>query len=137
MEDLFARTVFFSSDAPRSLAFYTERLGFELDWNFEHEGRAFIFQVSLQGFSLIVNQAEGWTEARPGCGRVFVGLDHDQAEFFRRHLKQFSIATQVTHWGEPTIVIQDPDGNELFFWYPEDEREELRRDAISVGELKS
>ena len=26
-----------------------------------------------------------------------------------------------TEWGRPTLVIADPDGNELFFWLPRDD----------------
>jgi hypothetical protein len=36
--------------------------------------------------------------------------------------------TTVLHWGEPTLVIRDLDGNELFFWYPEKERARLASD---------
>jgi hypothetical protein len=24
-------------------------------------------------------------------------------------------------WGRPTLVLRDPDGNELFFWIPDSE----------------
>ena len=123
-----ARTVFFARDAPRALRFYTEQLGFQLDWNYEHEGRAFVFQVSLKGLEIIVNQAEDPTRDKAGRGRVFVGLDDSQVAEFQRHIEQHSIDTAVVHWGEPTIAITDPDGNELFFWLSEDERSKLRGD---------
>ena len=121
-----ARPVFFVSDAQRALKFYTEKLGCSLDWNHEHEGRAFVFQVSLHGVALIVNEIEGWTEARAGHGRIFVGLDDDQVDGFWRYLEKHGIETTVRHWGEPTVVIHDLDGNELFFWLSEAEREKLR-----------
>ena len=56
MDNFYARTVFFVKDAERSLTFYTERLGFSLDWNYQYEGRAWVFQVGLFGFGLILNQ---------------------------------------------------------------------------------
>jgi hypothetical protein len=68
---------------------------------------------------------EGWTEARPGHGRVFIGLDDDQVEGFRRHLEKHSIETTVRQWGEPTVVIHDLDGNEIFFWLSKSEREKM------------
>ena len=86
MENFYARTVFFVSDAERSLAFYTERLGFTLDWNHREAGRTFVFQVSLFGFSLILNQVESWTEGRAGHGRLFLGLGDDQIAALRRHI---------------------------------------------------
>ncbi|HEV8263637.1 MAG TPA: VOC family protein [Gemmatimonadales bacterium] len=125
VENLYARSVFFVKDAERSLTFYTETLGFSLDWNYQAQGRAFVFQVSLLGFELILNQIEPGTEARAGHGRVFIGLENDQADGFRRHLKEKGIKTTVLQWGAPTLVIRDLDENELFFWLPERERASL------------
>src|SRR6185295_3019466 len=99
MENFYARSVFFVKDAERSLAFYTETLGFSLDWNYQEEGRAFVFQVSLLGFELILNQTEPWTEDRPGHGRLFIGLDDDQVVAFRSHIEQKGIKTTVIPWG--------------------------------------
>jgi uncharacterized glyoxalase superfamily protein PhnB len=125
MDEMHARTVFFVEDAERSLAFYTKSLGFSLDWNYEEQGRAFVFQVSLRGLTLILNQAEDWTAARPGHGRLFVGLDERMFAALRQHIEERAIEATVTHWGAPTLVIRDLDGNELFFWVPESERPRL------------
>ena len=125
MQDLASRSVFFVKDAERSLRFYTDKLGFTLDWNHQEDARAFVFQVSLFGFQLILNQEEDWTVGRAGHGRVFIGLDQDQVEPFRRHLRNKGIETAVLHWGAPTLAIRDMDGNELFFWLPESERASL------------
>ena len=135
MENLYARTVFFVKDAERSLRFYTDTLGFTLDWNHQEQERAFVFQVSLLGFQLILNQTEPWTENRAGHGRVFIGLDKDQVEPFRRHLEEKHIKTAALHWGAPTLVIRDVDENELFIWLPESERASLEAElsGASVG----
>jgi catechol 2,3-dioxygenase-like lactoylglutathione lyase family enzyme len=125
VQDLASRSVFFVKDAERSLRFYTDTLGFTLDWNHQEDARAFVFQVSLFGFQLILNQEEDWTVGRAGHGRVFIGLDQDQVEPFRRHLRDKGIETTVLHWGAPTLVIRDTDGNELFIWLPESERASL------------
>jgi catechol 2,3-dioxygenase-like lactoylglutathione lyase family enzyme len=58
MDHLDARSVFFVKDAERSLRFYTDALGFSLDWTHQEQGKAFVFQVSLFGFQLILNQIE-------------------------------------------------------------------------------
>ena len=123
MDDLYARAVFFVSDAERSLEFYTRKLGFSLDWNYQDHGRAFVFQVNLFGFELIVNQIDERTRERAGHGRVFIGLEDDQSAAFRRHIEDLGIETTRTHWGEPTLVIRDIDQNELFIWLPEKERQ--------------
>lgn len=118
MDDWYARAVFFVKDAERSLHFYTEKLGFSVEWKFEEEGRAFVFQVKLHGFALIVIQGYLETEARIGHGRVFIGLDDgEQTESLRRQIEERHIETTVVKWGDtPTRVIRDLDGNELFFW---------------------
>ena len=113
-------------DAERSLKFYTETLGFSLDWNYQEEGRAYVFQVSLLGFELILNQTEPETEDRAGHGRLFIGLEDDQANAFRQHVEEKSIKTTSFQWGKPTLVIRDLDENELFFWLPESERASLQ-----------
>jgi catechol 2,3-dioxygenase-like lactoylglutathione lyase family enzyme len=121
VQNLSARSVFFVKDAERSLSFYTGELGFALDWNHQEQGRAFVFQVSLFGFQLILNQTEPWTDNRAGHGRVFIGLDREQVEPFRRHLTENLIKTTAIHWGAPTLAIRDLDENELFIWLNENE----------------
>ena len=132
MDKLYARSVFFVEDAERSLRYYTERLGFSLDWNYQEQGRAYVFQVSLFGFELIVNQTSQSTEARAGHGRVFIGLDDDQAREVRRHISEKGIETSIVQWGEPTLVIRDPDENEFFIWLPDRERASLQTGAVET-----
>jgi catechol 2,3-dioxygenase-like lactoylglutathione lyase family enzyme len=126
MNNLYARSVFFVKDAERSLTYYTETLGFSLDWNYKEADRAYVFQVSLLGFELILNQTGPLTEDRAGHGRLFVGLEDGQAAAFRKHIEEKSIKTTVVDWGNPTLVIRDLDENELFFWLPESERATLQ-----------
>jgi len=132
MNNLFARSVFFVKDAERSLRFYTETLGFSLEWKYDEQGRAFVFEVSLLGFQLILNQTEPLTENRAGRGRVFIGLDDDQVDGFRAHFREKGIKTEVVQWGAPTLVIRDLDGNELFFWLPESERASLKAEVAGA-----
>lgn len=121
MENFYARSVFFVKDAEASLAFYTQSLGFNLDWNHQYEGRAFVFQVSLFGFELILNQTHRPTQNREGHGRAFIGLDSDQASSLLQHIRERNINMMRVEWGRPTLVLCDPDGNELFFWIPDSE----------------
>jgi catechol 2,3-dioxygenase-like lactoylglutathione lyase family enzyme len=118
MNDLYARSVFFTEDAERSLRFYTERLGFSVDWDYKEEGRTVVCQVSLLGFELILNEIDERTRARAGHGRVFIGLDDDQLEPLRSHVAARGIQTERLAWGRWTLVIRDLDANELFFWPP-------------------
>src|SRR5262245_2526478 len=132
MNKFYARSVFFVKDAERSLRFYTETLGFSLDWNYQEQGRAYVFQASLLGFELILNQTEPSTEDRAGHGRLFIGLEDDQADAFRRHIEEKGIKTTVFQWGNPTLVIRDLDENELFFWLPASERTSLEAGLASA-----
>ena len=121
MDHFHARNVFFVRDAEDSLAFYTQTFGFTLDWNHQIEGRAFVFQVSLFGFQLILNQVEDWTRHRAGHGRVFVGLEEEQSAVFRDYIRAGEIKAKRFDWGRPTLVVTDVDRNELFFWLPPNE----------------
>ncbi|HEV8410836.1 MAG TPA: glyoxalase superfamily protein [Gemmatimonadaceae bacterium] len=117
MSNLYARTVFFVADVESAGRFYTEQLGFALDW----DSKDGVLQVSLLGFELILNQV--WADAPPcaGSGRVFIGLDEEQEDAFRMQLASMAIRPRRAEWGRPTLVITDPDGNELFFWLPRDD----------------
>ena len=117
MSDLYARSVFFVADVARAAEFYTGTLGFTLDWD-SHDG---VLQVSLFGFELILNEVGERTRARTGHGRIFIGLEDDQGEPFRQHFVSRGIRTRQVEWGRPTLVVDDIDGNELFFWVPHDD----------------
>ena len=135
MDNLYARSVFFTKDAEQSLRFYTEQLGFSVDWNYEEEGRTFVFQVSLLGFEVILNQAEGPNEPRAGHGRVFIGLEDHQGEPLRKHIVAHGISTERIDWGRPTLVIRDLDGNELFFWLPHDDFTDFESPELQSSEI--
>lgn len=125
MPTFYAKAVFFVRNAPSALAFYTNELGFSLDWKYEENGKPHVFQVSLHGFELILNQTEPPTVDRPGHGRAFIGLDEEGSAAFKQHVQSKGIKTAIGYWGAPTVVIHDLDENELFFWLPEAEREKL------------
>lgn len=127
MQPFYARTVLFVRDAPRALGFYTSTLGFALDWTHEEEGKPFVVQVSLHGMQIILNQTESDTHERAGHGRIFIGLGQDQADAFTRHVLGKRIPLTLLQWGGPTVVIDDLDRNQLFFWLPEAERLALEK----------
>ena len=125
MDNFYARSVFFVKDAEAALAFYTQTLGFGLDWNYQYEGRACVFEVSLFGFELILNQVFSDTKDRAGHGRLFIGLEDNQAAALCEHIRAKGIQISRDDWGKPTLVINDLDGNELFFWLPESDLTKL------------
>ena len=126
MQDFGARPVFFVADTPSAMEFYTNGLGFTLDWTYEENGRPYVVQVSLFGVQIILNQKESPEDPRAGHGRIFIGLDDDQSAVMLRHVEDRGIAAEYTHWGEPTLAIYDLDRNEIFFWLSDAERVKWR-----------
>ena len=121
MSSLYARTVFFVSDAERALRFYKEELGFAQDWSYPEGGRAYVCQVSLLGFEPILNQTDADNASKAGQGRLFIGLEDEQGEPLLKHLQALAVHPERLEWGRPTMVIKDPDGNEMFFWVPKND----------------
>ena len=129
MDNFYARSVFFVKDAEAARAYYTQTLGFALDWNYQYEGRAWVFEASLFGFEVILNQAYRETSDRAGHGRLFIGLEDQQASALCDHIRAKGIEFSRDDWGKPTLVIKDMDGNELFFWVPESELAKLESET--------
>jgi len=131
VSNLYARSVFCVADADRSRRYYTEQLGFSLDWD-SNDG---VFQVSLFGFELILNQVEDRTRTRAGHGRLFIGLEDDQDAPLRKHIAGKGIQTIRVQWGRPTLVIRDVDANELFFWMPHDNFSDLGKPPLESSDI--
>jgi catechol 2,3-dioxygenase-like lactoylglutathione lyase family enzyme len=72
MGDWYARPVLAVRDAPISLGFYCDKLGFRQDWRYAEEGRLRIVQVSRDGCELILS--DQWPEDA-GQARIFISLD--------------------------------------------------------------
>jgi len=129
--NLYARSVFFVTDADRARRYYTEQLGFSVDWD-SNEG---VLQVSLLGFEVILNQVEDRTRTRAGQGRAFIGLEDDQGAPLRKHIAARGIQTIRVQWGRPTLVIRDVDANELFFWMPHDDFGDLGKPPLEASAI--
>jgi catechol 2,3-dioxygenase-like lactoylglutathione lyase family enzyme len=122
VNNLYARAVFFVENTERALRHYVEQLGFSEDWAHNEEGTVYVCQVSLFGFELILNQVGGDTKTRAGHGRVYIGLEDDQIAPVLEHISAKGIQTERRDWGQPTLVVRDLDGNEIFFWDWPDKR---------------
>ena len=117
MDNLYARAVFFVEDGERARQFYIDKLGFTPDWGEpDKDGVRWVCQVSLFGFELILNQVWGPSVGRQGHGRVYIGLEDQQIQPVLDHIEKMGIATERIEWGQPTLVVRDLDGNEIFFW---------------------
>jgi uncharacterized glyoxalase superfamily protein PhnB len=124
MTEWFARPVLHVSSVEASLRFYVDQLGFTVPWRFDDNGRVFVAQVDRQGCALILS--DQWPE-KVGKGLMFISLNvesetHDAAvaalDALRAELEARGAAVKDGSWGYRLLVVDDPDGNQLFFNYP-------------------
>jgi catechol 2,3-dioxygenase-like lactoylglutathione lyase family enzyme len=126
MTEWFARPVLHVSNVEASLRFYVDRLGFKVPWRggVGADGKADVAQVNRQGCALIL--AEDWPE-KVGKGLMFISLNVEpethEAEVaaldaLRAELEGRGVPVREGHWGYRVLVVEDPDGNQLFFNYP-------------------
>jgi uncharacterized glyoxalase superfamily protein PhnB len=112
MPGWYSRPVLAVRDTPLALGFYQQQLGFEVDWRFE-EDRLRIVQVSRDGCALILS--DQWPEDA-GRGRIFISLDPPDLERLVSDLTARGVEVQAGYWGYELAVVEDPDGNRL--WFP-------------------
>jgi catechol 2,3-dioxygenase-like lactoylglutathione lyase family enzyme len=124
MTDWFARPILNVADVEASLRFYVDQLGFTCPWRFDEDGRAYVAQVDRQGCALIL--AQTWPE-KVGKGLMFISLNVEPAsreaataalDALRAELEAKGVAVKDGSWGYRLLVVDDPDGNQLFFNYP-------------------
>jgi uncharacterized glyoxalase superfamily protein PhnB len=143
MTDWFARPVLHVTDVEASLLFYVNLLSFTSPWRYDEDGRAHVAQVDRQGCALIL--ADTWPE-KIGKGLMFISLNLEpQAQVaaldaLRAELEAKGVPVKEGSWGYRLLVVDDPDGNQLFFNYPnenasgkvaKDEAQSCRRASIA------
>jgi catechol 2,3-dioxygenase-like lactoylglutathione lyase family enzyme len=123
--DWFARPILHVKDVDASLRFYVDLLGFISPWRYDEEGRARVAQVDRQGCALIL--ANNLTLEKIGKGVIFISLNVEPAtteaavaalDALRAELEAKGVPVKEDSWGYRLLVIDDPDGNQLFFNYP-------------------
>jgi catechol 2,3-dioxygenase-like lactoylglutathione lyase family enzyme len=118
MTDWFARPVLHVRDVEASLRFYVDRLGFTSPWRYDEDGVA---QVDRQGVALIL--ADTWPE-KIGKGLIFISLNVEPEtqvaalDALRAELEAKGVSVKDGSWGYRLLVVDDPDGNQIFFNYP-------------------
>jgi len=124
MTDWFARPVLHVTDVEASLRFYVDRLGFTSPWRYDEDGRARVAQVDRQGCTLIL--ADTWPE-KIGMGLMFISLNVESEtseaaiaalDALRAELEAKGVPVKEGSWGYRLLVVDDLDGNQLFFNYP-------------------
>jgi catechol 2,3-dioxygenase-like lactoylglutathione lyase family enzyme len=124
MTDWFARPVLHVADVEASLHFYVNLLAFTSPWRYDEDGRARIAQVDRQGCALILS--DQWPE-KIGKGLMFISLNVEPdtreaavaaLDALRVEFEAKGAPVKEGSWGYRILVVDDPDGNQLFFNYP-------------------
>jgi catechol 2,3-dioxygenase-like lactoylglutathione lyase family enzyme len=124
MTDWFARPILGVTDVAASLRFYVDRLGFTSPWSYEENGQVVVAQVDRQGCALLLTSH--WPE-RIGKGLVFVSLNVEPDTYdaqvaaldaLRAAFEASGVRVEEGSWGYRLLVIDDLDGNQLLFNYP-------------------
>jgi uncharacterized glyoxalase superfamily protein PhnB len=121
MTDWFARPVLHVTDVEESLRFYVNRLGFTSPWRYDDDGKVHVAQVDREGCALIL--ADTWPD-KIGKGLIFISLNVEPQEqvaaldALRAELEARGVPVKEGSWGYRLLVVDDPDGNQLFFNYP-------------------
>ncbi|HEU4561475.1 MAG TPA: VOC family protein [Longimicrobium sp.] len=110
----YTRPVFFVADVNRAANFYVGMLGFEKGWH-EADGAGTVCQVNHGECEIILCQ----DATRRDKARLFIELTAEGLADLRRELAERAVPTRETWWGYPTLQVDDPDGNELFFPTPD------------------
>ena len=93
-------------------------------WSYDQDGKVFVAQVERQGCALIL--ADQWPE-KIGKGLMFISLNvepetHEAAtaalDALRAEVESRGAPVKEGWWGYRLLVVDDPDGNQLFFNYP-------------------
>ena len=132
-EEWYARPVLFVADVDRSLDFYVNRLGFTQSWRFEDGGKAQVAQADRQGCALTFSSQ--WPD-KVGKGLIFISLNVEAPEGeilaevaaaaldrLRTELESRQVNVAEGEWGYRVLIVRDPDGNELYFPYPDVRKE--------------
>ena len=121
MTDWFARPVLHVTDVEASIRFFADRVGFAVPWRFAEDGATVVAQVERDGCALILSSQ--WPE-KVGKGLVFVSLNVEPAtqaaalDALRAELEGRGAPVKEGTWGYRLLVVEDPDGNQLYFNYP-------------------
>ena len=122
--DWFSRPLLLVRDVEASLAFYVETLGFTEAWRFEDGGELLVAEVGRLGASAILTSQ--WPD-RVGKGVLFISINAEPEtpeavsaalDALKAEFEAKGASVREGRWGYRLLVVEDLDGNELLFPYP-------------------
>jgi catechol 2,3-dioxygenase-like lactoylglutathione lyase family enzyme len=122
-KDWFGRPVLHVKDVDAAVRFYVERLGFTSEWRYAEDDKGHVAQVEGLGCTLILADT---CPDKVGKGLMFISLNAETIEgqvagldALRVELEAKGVAVKDGSWGYRLLVVDDLDGNQLFFNYPD------------------
>lgn len=112
----YSRPVLFVADVDRAVRFYVDLLGFAESNRYEENGVALVGEVTREDCTILFNCQQ---PEKTGRGRLFVSLDPEPFAALRTEFAERGAPVRIGWWGYDTMIVDDPDGNELFFPFPE------------------
>lgn len=103
-------------DVEKAREFYTEFLGFAVDWEHRFEENFPLYlQVSRSGCVLHLSEHHG--DCSPGAAlRIETsGLEEFHAELTAKNFRYMKPGIEKTPWGTREMTVRDPFGNRLVF----------------------
>ena len=102
-------------DARASVDYYRQKLGFDLDWEYESEsGPPRFVSVSRGDVTLFLSEHPG-----EGAPNTLVYVYVDDVDALYRELDKggarVEAAPKLTPWGTKEMLVRDPDGHTLRF----------------------
>jgi catechol 2,3-dioxygenase-like lactoylglutathione lyase family enzyme len=110
-------TILFVSDAGVATAFYENKLGFTVNWRHDEDGRTVAAGISRDDCSLLLNTQ------RPdsvGKGAVYFAFGEAVHDAIRTEFLAKGVTPKDGWWGKRLMIVEDPDGNQLWFADPHD-----------------
>ncbi len=117
MSAWYSRPVFFVESVERAIAFYTEKIGFSEGPSYGENGKLIVGQVNRGDCKILLNCQQ---PEKTGRGRMFISLETETFQALRAEFEGRGAPVRDGWWGYDTMIVEDPDGNELFFPDPDD-----------------
>ena len=114
----YSRPMMHVADVEAAAAFYVDRMGFREAWSFNDDAdRKFVSQVDRDDAEIIL--CSQWPD-KIGKGMLFIALTAADWQALPAALQSRGVAFREGWWGYRTLIVADPDGNELYFPDPDD-----------------
>lgn len=122
MTNWFAPPVLHVTSVEASLRFYAN-LGFTCSWRYEEGSKVVVAQVERQGCALILSKQ--WPD-KVGKALMFISLNAEEGtrdaaiaavDALRNEFEARGVPVKEGSWGYRILIVDDPDGNQLFFNY--------------------